>query len=103
MFDALGADPQYARLCRVQESFRARLTPKPGRIGCGNPPGSHPRTEAATQATFRDWLERYEAACAGHSVCSFLGEYGSAAACASSQAIAALHDARTVRTEGKLA
>src|SRR5579863_4182705 len=27
------ADPLYARLCRMQESFRARLTPKPWRCG----------------------------------------------------------------------
>lgn len=30
----LGADPFYARLCKHQRSYRARLAPKPWRIGC---------------------------------------------------------------------
>lgn len=30
----LGADPLYARLCEQQRSYRARLAPKPWRIGC---------------------------------------------------------------------
>ena len=32
-FDALGVDPVYARMCFNQRCFRARLTPKPWRIG----------------------------------------------------------------------
>lgn len=103
LFAALGADPQYARLCRLQESFRARLTPKPGRVGCRTAPGSHPRTDVATQAAFQEWLARYEQACAGHAVCSFLGEYGPAPAVAAAQAVVALHDPRCARAEGKLA
>jgi len=102
MFAELGADPQYARLCSVQKSFRARLTPKPKRIGCRNSPNSHPRTDPAMRAAFQEWLQLYERACAGHAVCSFVGEYGSGAASAPCQAIVALHDPRTVR-EGKLA
>lgn len=30
MFEAMGADPQYRQLCRVQASFRARSRPSPG-------------------------------------------------------------------------
>lgn len=103
MFTALGADPQYARLCSIQKSFRARLTPKPRRVECGDAPGSHPRTDAAIQAAFREWLARYERACERYAVCSFIGEYGPGTASAPAQAIAALHDPRTVRAEGKLA
>src|SRR5579883_40361 len=31
VFDALGADPLYQKLCRAQKCYRARLTPKPWR------------------------------------------------------------------------
>jgi hypothetical protein len=103
MFEELGADPQYARLCRIQRSFRARLTPKPRRVGCSEAPGSHPRTEATAKAAFERWLERYEGACAGRSVCAFLAEIGSGAPLPAAQAVTALHDQRTLRPEGKLA
>lgn len=100
MFTALGADLQYARLCRAQKSFRARLSPKPARVGCRSAPGSHPRPES-TQADFRDWLESYEEACAGHAVCELLGERGPGTPLAAAQAVVALHDERTLRPEAK--
>ena len=37
------ADPFFVKLCRLQASFRARLTPKPWRCGCALPPASFPR------------------------------------------------------------
>ena len=37
-FAATGTDKQYARLCRVQKSYRARLTPKHWRLGVAKPP-----------------------------------------------------------------
>ncbi|MEM1059929.1 MAG: hypothetical protein AAGK14_11830, partial [Verrucomicrobiota bacterium] len=40
--DDLGADPLFRQLCRGQESFRARLTPKPWRMGLANPPDRYP-------------------------------------------------------------
>ena len=38
VFDTLGADPPYRRLCRTQKCFLARLTPKPWRCGVAKPP-----------------------------------------------------------------
>jgi hypothetical protein len=35
VFEALGADPLYRKLCKTQKCFRARLTPKPWRCGNG--------------------------------------------------------------------
>lgn len=102
MFTALGADPRYAGLCRVQKSFRARLTPKPWRVGCPAAPGSHPRA-AGDQAAFRAWLEGYKHASAERAVCTVLGEYGSAAPITPTLAVAAYHEARTLRAEAALA
>src|SRR6266545_1040788 len=38
LMTSFGADPAFVLLCRVQKSFRARLTPKPWRCGAGRPP-----------------------------------------------------------------
>lgn len=46
-FQALGADPTYVRMCRNQRCFRARVSPKPWRIGIE----SH--TEAASRRVAR--------------------------------------------------
>jgi len=102
MFTALGADPQYARLCRAQGSFRARLSPKPARIGQRAAPGNHPRTWPSDLAAFQAWREGYERACAGFAVCRSLGELGSGSAQAAPLAIGAFHDAATLRA-GELA
>lgn len=103
MFEALGADPLYGRLCRVQKSFRARLTPKPHRIGCSAAPGSHPRTDPEMVQAFANWLADYEQARAGLAVAAFIAEYGSAQSESIPQVIAALHDRRTLLNGGKLA
>jgi hypothetical protein len=96
MFADLGADPQYARLCRIQKSFRARLTPKPRRIDCAQAPCSHPRTEPESVRGFARWLADYERAGAGKSVAAFIAEYGSARSMPAAQAVAELHDRRAL-------
>jgi hypothetical protein len=40
--NGFGADPAFVTLCRLQASFRARLTPKPWRIGVPAPTGPAP-------------------------------------------------------------
>lgn len=74
---ACGADPAFVRLCRVQKSFRARLTPKPWRCGAARPPGRHPREDRQIQKEFDRWLARYESASAAWSTCHLLAEAGS--------------------------
>lgn len=59
LFSALDVDPLYARLCRQQSCFRARLTPKPWRIGMDRPGGRFPRRNQSDKATFDLWLEAY--------------------------------------------
>lgn len=67
LFRAVHADPLYVRLCAKQESWRARLSPKPARVGVKRPPAVMASDAAA--ATLADWLPGYEAACADYSVC----------------------------------
>lgn len=92
---AVGTDPLYARLCRSQQCFRARLTPKPWRCGSDQPPGRHPRTDAALRQAFAAWQSRYEAKSAPHAVCALLDTIGRPAAAAANRAVAELHDRET--------
>lgn len=78
-FQALGADAVYARMCRNQNCFRARLSAKPWRIGIGDRlrprPGVWP--VAPERLPEREaWVARYEAAAAGHAACAFVGAVG---------------------------
>jgi len=70
------ADPHFVRLCRLQASFRARLTPKPWRCGCAKPPGQHPRSDSAAR-DFATWLAAYESASQGFATCRYLETVGS--------------------------
>jgi hypothetical protein len=90
----LGADPLYMRLCRAQQSYRARLTPKPWR--CGAPALSVEWPFAGDdEAEFRAWRDEYEAKRKGYGCCRHLADLGSADWSPELAAIADLHDTRT--------
>ena len=76
LFEALGADPLYVKLCAMQESFRARLTPKPWRIGLRRLPASFPWRDSAVEETVNEWVETYDAARADYAVCELAGVFG---------------------------
>lgn len=92
---AVGTDPLYARLCRTQQSYRARLTPKPWRCGSPLPPGRHPRDDAALRQAFADWQSRYESRSAPHAVCALVDTIGRPAPAAANRAVTELHDRET--------
>lgn len=74
-----GADPMYVRLCRLQESFRARLTPKPWRCGVRNPPVEFPFETPRDEAKFRRWEAEYRHRAGDYATCRFLAEVGTPA------------------------
>jgi hypothetical protein len=88
---SLGADPQYVRLCRAQKSFRARLTPKPWRVGMENPPVRFPY-EGGDEGTMREWEARYARASQGFATCALLEELGSGAEHPDAGPLLRLHD-----------
>lgn len=98
----LGSDPLYTRLCRAQESFRARLSPKAWRIGLSKPPARFPWATPAAEKSFRQWLRDYETASARYATCTLVGEYGSARAESRALRITELHD-RHALGDGELA
>jgi hypothetical protein len=92
LMTASGTDPAFARLCRARRSFRARLTPKPWRIGLPPPPGEYPRTDDALRRRFEAWLLRYEAASERFATCRALETIGPAEPSGPSAPLVALHD-----------
>jgi len=94
-FQSLGADPLYVRLCKTQECFRARLTPKPWRCGHHANTIRWPREEAEQQARFEQWLAEYKSSQAGYATCRFLAAIGNAAVHPEVERIIELHDTIT--------
>jgi hypothetical protein len=83
-------DPLYAAICRTQGCFRARLTPKPWRMKMKAYKVKYPREGADLQ--FDQWLQGYEQASKGYSVCKFVENAG--ASHGTSEALR-LHDEAT--------
>jgi hypothetical protein len=96
---AVGADPSFVQLCKVQDSFRARLTPEPWRVGQSAPPGDFPR-EDWQQPAFDAWLKTYERAAASKATCQFVESMGGDSVHRDVAPILALHDEQTKATSG---
>jgi hypothetical protein len=95
LLEELGCDPLYVRLCRSQQSFRARLTPKPWRCGVALPPSRFPHETPERAAAFQRWLGAYDAACLGHAVCEALPNAGEGGIHADVVPVLRLHDETT--------
>jgi hypothetical protein len=95
-FAALGVDPIYARMCTRQRCFRARVSPKPWRVGItkhlGPAHAAWPiKPERMPQR--EGWVAEYERASKGHASCRFVAEFGDARVDPQADAVRALHDA----------
>jgi hypothetical protein len=81
-FDALGVDPVFARMCFNQRCFRARLTPKPWRIGLQRlrPPYASVWQPAHASLPARQaWIEAYTREAAAYAACRYVDTLGSGA------------------------
>src|SRR5262245_45814870 len=94
----VGADPAFIQLCRIQDSFRARLSPKPWRMGKRTPPGDFPREDSRLQAAFDDWLRDYDRAAGSKATCAFVETIGNDTIHPDVAHIVKLHDDRTKAT-----
>jgi hypothetical protein len=95
VFESLGADPLYQRLCKSQRSFRARLTPKPWRCGHTANHISWPRETADQQQRFEEWSREYSARQVGYATCRLLAVMGDGRVHPAVQPIVELHDHMT--------
>ncbi|HEV8675259.1 MAG TPA: hypothetical protein VGX21_14515 [Methylomirabilota bacterium] len=76
VLERFGADPLYVRLCRLQQSFRARLTPKPWRCGLAAPPATFPFDTPRAESRFRAWEASYASTAARYATCRYLATVG---------------------------
>ncbi|HEV8146265.1 MAG TPA: hypothetical protein VGP79_07790 [Bryobacteraceae bacterium] len=76
LLQQFGSDPLYVRLCSMQQSFRARLTPKPWRCDMGMPPVTFPFETPQAEAQYAEWVRKYTAATRMFATCRFLDSTG---------------------------
>jgi hypothetical protein len=100
LLNEFGADRMYMRLCRVQESFRARLTPKPWRCDFRKPPVEFPFETARDEAAFREWEAEYNSRAADYATCRFLSAVGSGVVAPGLDELIRYHDQETRATSG---
>jgi hypothetical protein len=101
-FADIGADPVYVRMCLNQQCFRARVSPKPWRIGIGRHMrgGTWP-VPPERMATRTEWIDAYEAAAVGYAACEFLETVGSGVVHPAVAPVVKLHDDLSRATSGR--
>jgi hypothetical protein len=82
----------------MQESFRARLTPKPWRCGLPVPPGMFPFETPEDVARFQDWERNYTAAIQPYATCQYLVSFGNSPMASGFEELVQYHDQETRAT-----
>ncbi|MCE9544611.1 MAG: hypothetical protein K8T25_03710 [Planctomycetia bacterium] len=94
-FAALKSDPIYVLMCQRQHCFRARVSPKPWRIGIAahiKPrPGTWPVKPERLPARSA-WIEAYEKAARDFAACEFIEAVGGATIHPKAEAVRRVHD-----------
>lgn len=94
-FSAVSADTLYVRMCANQRCFRARLTPKPWRMGITEPmrprPGVWPVAPEHLERR-KSWIQAYEARFPEYAACHFVDSLGSGEVHESIRPVIELHD-----------
>jgi hypothetical protein len=97
LFKALHADALYESLCARQQCWRARLTPKPYRVGITCFPRPQD-SESIHTGQVQTWLQKYEALCQGKAVCRLVDCLGRPI----QSPMVELHDSLTLATKQDL-
>lgn len=92
LMQSFQSDPLYVTLCKQQESFRARLTPKPWRCGAVEPPSGYPWDNIQQEQRYRQWEQTYHRAIANYTTCRLVKEFGPAETHPDVSPILATHD-----------
>jgi hypothetical protein len=91
----LGSDRLFIKLCKAQKCFRARLSPKPWRLGLGKPPATFPREHPDERASFQSWQSAYDQASKEYATCRFVTIVGTETMHPQIEPIVRLHDSWT--------
>jgi len=92
MLESLGSDPLYRTLTQKQESFRARLTPKPWRAKCSNPPNRYPWESSSDEQAYRAWENNYAACTRDYKTAELIQVVGPESGDEEIQQIIQIHD-----------
>jgi hypothetical protein len=94
-FEELGVDSMYAFMCQRQRCFRARVSPKPWRIGIEQHlrprPGVWP-VAPERMAARTAWIENYDEQSKAYASCAYLESLGSGRVDAEAKFVQELHD-----------
>ncbi len=94
-FHALGTDPLYVKMCQRQHCFRARVSPKPWRIGIASHMKPRPGIWPVHPQRMRgrsEWLKAYDEKAVAFASCQFDSELGEGAVHPNVQIVQRLHD-----------
>lgn len=72
----LEVDKLYLQLCRIQGTFRARLSPKFWRIGIRERPPYKPPEDQKAQQVLQNWLAVYNSKSSSYATARFMGQFG---------------------------
>ena len=98
LMESYGADPLYVTLCRVQECFRARLTPKPWRVGHTGCPVRYPWSSPEARRWFEQWEQKYVKTAERFATCRFLRHVGNRTVHEAIEPLVKTHDRLTRAT-----
>lgn len=92
LLQEVGSDKLYIQLCKAQASFRARLTPKPWRVGMRPPRVRFPYENAEARAELKHWVGNYDMACRQAAVCKLIQTTGPATVLDEMRGLLSYHD-----------
>ncbi len=92
LLEKMRSDGLYVVLCKRQQCFRARLTPKPFRIGIKHPPARFPYADEAAVSAVTQWQSGYDQASKKYSTCAFVAHVGNPHVHKDVHSILQLHD-----------
>lgn len=102
LLQQFGSDARYMKLCRIQECYRARISPKPWRCGLDNPPARFPFYNESAEQRYREWQRNYEETAKQYSTCAKIGDFGSRNVHPEVEAVMQLHDHFSCEGDGPL-
>lgn len=92
LFNAMYADPHYDLMCRNQNCFRARISPKPWRIGVERLRQGVWPVKDERLAQRESWVHHYEQHARNYASCRFIQQFGSQMIHEKAKRVQSLHD-----------
>ena len=92
LFHAIYADPHYDLMCRNQNCFRARISPKPWRIGVERLRQGVWPVKDERLAQRESWVRHYEQHARHYASCKFIEQFGSQTIHEKAKRVQSLHD-----------